>query len=111
MAHAWDDVIRERARQDAKWGVQDHAPHFWAAILAEECGEFAREAIQDGLLAGRGVPPAPEALAAAREEAVQAAAVALAIVACLDRDVWWRAETSRGGDDDDRRARHRPHAR
>lgn len=85
-------VLAERERQDAKWGVQDHAPHFWAVILAEECGEFAREAIRDGVLdAPRHCDgPDREALAAARAEAVQAAAVALAIVECLDRDRWWR---------------------
>ena len=83
-------VLAERERQDAKWGVQDHAPHFWAAILAEECGEFAREAIRDGLLGAPLHGPDAEALAAARAEAVQAAAVALAIVECLDRDAWWK---------------------
>lgn len=85
-------VLAERERQDAKWGVQDHAPHFWAAILAEECGEFARESIRDALLLAplQFDGPDREALAAARMEAVQAAAVALAIVECLDRDAWWK---------------------
>jgi hypothetical protein len=77
------DVLAERKRQDERWGEQEHQPVFWAAVLAEECGEFAREAIADAALAAE-----PGGVARCRAEAVQAAAVALAIVECLDRGVW-----------------------
>lgn len=35
-------ILDERDRQDAKWGVQDHADEKWLAILVEEVGEAAR---------------------------------------------------------------------
>jgi len=35
-------VAQERARQDAKWGEQNHNPAFWAVILGEEYGEVCR---------------------------------------------------------------------
>ena len=34
-------ILAERARQDVKWGVQDHHPAVWALILGEEVGEVA----------------------------------------------------------------------
>lgn len=34
----------ERAAQDEKWGEQHHSMPEWACILAEEMGEFAKEA-------------------------------------------------------------------
>ena len=38
-----DDVQEERARQDEKWGTQEHGRITWAMILAEEFGEWAEE--------------------------------------------------------------------
>ena len=32
----------ERRRQDAKWGVQDHEPLYWLAVLTEEFGEVGK---------------------------------------------------------------------
>ncbi len=74
------DTLRECARQDEKWGKQNHDPLTWSAILTEECGEFAQAAlhIKFGGSAGAGL----------RAEAVQCAAVALQIVECLDRMGW-----------------------
>lgn len=34
-------VFCERAKQDAKWGQQDHLPGKWLMILMEEVGEIA----------------------------------------------------------------------
>ncbi len=34
-------VWHERVKQDAKWGVRDHADPKWALILTEELGEVA----------------------------------------------------------------------
>ena len=34
-----EEIKQERQRQDGKWGVQNHAPVFWAVILGEEYGE------------------------------------------------------------------------
>lgn len=36
-------VLRERDRQDGKWGVQNHDDFKWLAILAEEHGELAEQ--------------------------------------------------------------------
>jgi len=105
-------VLVERARQDAKWGEQNHpivgvapwrakTPHeeaarllvpsagsakalcdeehracrgTYASILVEEVAELVEACVLHG-----------DASDEAREEAVQVAAVALAIVECIDR--------------------------
>lgn len=75
-------VLTERDRQDAKWGEQNHDPFTYLTILTEEVGEFAQAALQTRFGGDKG------GLVRMREEAVQAAAVALAIVECLDRGKW-----------------------
>ena len=82
---AADDVAAERARQDAKWGEQNHAPSGWIVILAEELGEAAREAaaVKFGSEHHGG---AADPLARFRAEMIQCAAVALAAVECVDRN-------------------------
>jgi NTP pyrophosphatase (non-canonical NTP hydrolase) len=39
-------VMAERARQDAKWGEQNHEPGKWLLILAEELGEVAKSQLE-----------------------------------------------------------------
>jgi len=73
-------VLSERARQDAKWGQQDHDPITYLAVLTEEVGELAQAALH-----ARFGGPAADGL---RMEAIHVAAVALAIVECLDRGLW-----------------------
>ena len=41
MSDPLEGVMLERARQDKKWGVQDHDDPAWLMILAEEVGEAA----------------------------------------------------------------------
>jgi len=41
-----DEVKVERTRQDKKWGVQDHHPVEWMAILGEEYGEACKGAVE-----------------------------------------------------------------
>ncbi len=85
LGKAIKDVLDERARQDEKWGEQNHDPFTYLTVLIEEVGELAQAALHK-----RFGGPADENL---RAEAVQMAAVALAIVECLDRDTWlWRDE-------------------
>jgi hypothetical protein len=79
------DVMAERARQDVKWGEQNHDPFVYGAILGEEVGEFLQAALKCRFEAGVDWPRFARAM---REEAVQCAAVALAIVECLDRGKW-----------------------
>ena len=35
-------IIKERERQNKKWGLQEHEGHAWLGILAEEFGEVAK---------------------------------------------------------------------
>lgn len=77
------DVLAERARQDAKWGVQNHVLTDWVPILGEEFGEFCQAVLEgDTFNNGRRDEFTVDAI---RAEAVQVAAVALAIVECIDR--------------------------
>jgi NTP pyrophosphatase (non-canonical NTP hydrolase) len=78
MFKAIRDVVDERKRQDKKWGEQNHAPMVWIPILVEEVGEFSEEALADHFAGTR--------TANLRIEAVQVAAVALAIIECIDRN-------------------------
>lgn len=84
------DVITERARQDAKWGEQNHDFTVWATVLGEEFGEVCHAMLHYRAAAGRAEnvegDTDPEAwLAKVRYEAIQTAAVAVAIVEFIDR--------------------------
>lgn len=74
------DVLIERARQDAKWGEQNHAPEIWLAILQEEVGEMATAMLRRRF----GQYEHRESMEL-RAEAVQVTAVGLAFVQYLDR--------------------------
>ena len=82
---ALDAVIDERDRQDAKWGEQNHDPFAYLAILSEEVGELSQAALH--LRFPTPLKDGPH-LRHLRDEAVQVAAVALAIVECIDRAKW-----------------------
>lgn len=82
------DVLQERARQDRKWGEQNHDPFTYLTVLSEEVGELAQAALHTrfGGHAADGL----------RTEAIHVAAVALAILECLDRGLWvWPGERSK----------------
>ena len=72
MSDPLQDIMCERARQDEKWGKQNHQDLYWLGILVEEVGEVAKELIE-----GR-----PHK---ARNELVQTAAVCLAWLECIER--------------------------
>lgn len=76
------DVVNEIGRQEDKWGEQNHDPYTYLAILLEEVGEYAQACLQTQFGGDNG------GLENMRKEAVQTAAVALAIVECLDREKW-----------------------
>jgi NTP pyrophosphatase (non-canonical NTP hydrolase) len=89
-----EDVLAERTRQEVKWGEQNHDPFCYLTVLVEEVGEFAQAALH-AHFGG----PASEKL---RTEAIHVAAVALAIVECLDRKKWrWppRGQSGPAGDE------------
>lgn len=79
---AVQDILDERKRQDEKWGEQNHDPFTYLTILMEEVGELSRAALHTKFGGDQG------GLDHMREEAVQTAAVAMAIVECLDRAKW-----------------------
>ena len=82
-----EDILVERYRQENKWGEQNHDPIVYSAILMEEVGEMVQAALQNKFGGDKG------SLEHLREEAVQTAAVAMAIVECLDRKKWqWPKE-------------------
>lgn len=83
------EVMAERQNQNAKWGLQNHDPFKYLAILGEEVGEANKAAVEaydfknsewkrpelyDSLFYGY------------REELIQVAAVAVAMVESLDRN-------------------------
>lgn len=78
-------IARERERQDAKWGPQDHDPFVWLAILMEEAGEFAECALRTSEAEAGNPDHSVIERAHLRREAVQVAAVALAMIESLDR--------------------------
>lgn len=83
-------VLDERVHQDMKWGEQNHDPFIYLAILMEEVGETSQAALN--LKFGKAVN-SDRNLEELKLEAVQTAAVALAIVECLERGKWkWTPE-------------------
>lgn len=74
-----NEVWQERIRQDNKWGVQNHPPFAWLAILMEEVGEASQAAVQATF------EPGKKTWADYREELVQVAAVAVSMAECFDR--------------------------
>lgn len=83
------DIAEERQSQDAKWGTQRHDFPVWQTVLTEEVGELAqailryRQADFDASLH----PLLTTLLGEMRAEAVQIAAVAVAMIEHIDEDV------------------------
>lgn len=75
-------VRRERERQDAKWGEQNHEPFLWMTVLGEEFGEACRAALEATF---NGDKLRDACLSEYRVELVQTAAVAVAAIESLDR--------------------------
>jgi len=86
-------VFAERVNQEVKWGEKNHDPYRYSAILMEEIGEFCQATLQTQFGGEKG------GIIRMRCEAVQIAAVALAIIECLDRNEGdfreWYSETER----------------
>lgn len=81
LKHVLLEVLKERMRQEEKWGEQDHSPEKWITILMEEVGEFSKEVLEN---THRASLPNDNL----RAELVQIAAVALAMLECHDRNNW-----------------------
>ena len=85
LENVFDAVRKERIRQDAKWGEQNHAPMEWLPILMEEVGEASKEALELYFMIDTPGGNA-ERVARYRNEMVQVAAVAISMIECLDRN-------------------------
>lgn len=83
--HAIRCVTDERGKQLEKWGVQNHSPLEWMAILVEEVGEAQKEALEHHW-EGNHYPIDPDRLQRYRAELIQVAAVAVAAIESLDRN-------------------------
>jgi len=79
------DVICERVRQSIKWGEQNHDWGLWIKILQEEIGEFCKANLEYEFDDPYACGTHREEM---REELIQVAAVALAMVECFKRDKW-----------------------
>lgn len=73
------DIVKERERQDEKWGEQNHAAPVWATIIGEEYGEMC-QAINEFMF-----NPTPENEQRIHEEAIQTAASCVAMCECIIR--------------------------
>jgi hypothetical protein len=80
-----EEVRLERIRQDRKWGQQNHGPLGWLAILAEEFGEVSKEVCELDVGKVDGVERLYR-LKCYRDELIQVAAVAVAMVESFDRN-------------------------
>jgi len=84
---AFKAIRDERERQNEKWGVQTHSLCGWIAVLTEEVGEAAREALDIEINPKPGkLGDYSDAFERFRKEMVQVAAVAVQILEYLDRD-------------------------
>lgn len=84
MRQILEEIRTERERQDKKWGEQNHHPMEWLAILGEEVGEANKAALEAHFSGYERTGN----LSDYREELIQVAAVAIAMVESLDRDKW-----------------------
>ena len=80
----FDDLVHEeRIRQDDKWGIQNHNPFIWLAILGEEVGELNKAILEDkfGGMQEENI----------QKEIIQIAAVTKAMWECGQRNLWWES--------------------
>lgn len=73
-------VSNERAKQEAKWGEQNHVPTEYLTILMEEVGEAAQAALQ-AKYEGKDWQRYPD-------ELIHVAAVAVAMIESFYRGKW-----------------------
>jgi len=84
MSKVYTDIQAERQRQDEKWGKdRSRHPLEWLTILGEEVGEVNR-AVVEAHFSEYG----KSCWWRYREELVQVAAVAVAMIECHDRNIW-----------------------
>jgi len=84
MEKIFEEIRKERRRQYEKWGEQNHRPLVWTSILGEEYGAVCKEALESNFemddVSFR------LRLENYRRECIQVAAVAVAMLECLERN-------------------------
>ena len=73
-----EELYLERIRQHTLWGLQTHHMAIWNCILGEEVGEVAK-AINEWIFNGKKEKDI-------RDELIQVAAVAIAMIESLDKN-------------------------
>lgn len=73
------DILKERQRQDEKWGEQNHIAPLWATIIGEEYGEMCKAINEFGF------DPIPEKEQEIYTEAIQTMASCMAMLECMER--------------------------
>ncbi len=93
MEKILEEIKQERERQNIKWGEQNHKPIEWIAILTEEVGEAAKEALDHHFNNPKPVTHPltqewhqEERVRNYRKELIQTAAVAVQMIECLDNN-------------------------
>lgn len=84
-----NEVFEERMRQETKWGQQEHEAPQYLMILGEEVGEANKAALETYFHNNQKVVEvgtANKTYDDYRAELVQVAAVAVAMIECLDRN-------------------------
>ena len=86
------NVLDERHRQDKKWGEQNHTISVYGHIVGEEFGEVSKaivEILMDEVMYST---MNHELRVELRKELIQAAATAVAMVECMDRNRYTLAQ-------------------
>ncbi|MEO0337606.1 MAG: hypothetical protein AAF242_00185 [Bacteroidota bacterium] len=95
MEKVIQDILKERQRQNDKWGEQNHSPFDWMPILMEELGEASKEAVDwrcDNPVSENGVSRKAtyddrhKRLLDYRKELIQLAAVTIQAIESFDRN-------------------------
>ena len=73
------EIIKERRRQDEKWGEQNHHPLMWFSIIAEEYGEMCHAFNEYSF------DNDTNHFDEMQSEAIQVAACCVAMLECIDR--------------------------
>lgn len=83
MESIFEEIKVERLKQDVKWGIQNHKPIEWIAILTEEVGEVSKAALEEHF---KKCYWDLTMLKEYRKELIQVAAVAIAMIESLERN-------------------------
>jgi hypothetical protein len=79
MDYWLEEIRKERAEQDEKWGEQNHHPLLWFSIIGEEYGEMCHAFNEFTFDQDK------DHLDDMQREAVHIAACCVAMLECLDR--------------------------